>query len=102
MALDSATGEKRWRADRDEGSNWSTPFVWQNEQRTEVVTAGSDRVRSYDLQGRGLWTLRGLNSISVPQPFSAHGLLYVTSGYVGDAVRPVFAVRPQAPPAIFR
>ena len=96
VALDSATGEERWRADRDEGSNWSTPFVWQNEQRTEVVTAGSDRVRSYDLQGRELWTLRGLNSISVPQPFSAHGLLYVTSGYVGDAVRPVFAIRPGA------
>ena len=37
-----------------------------------------------------------MNSISIPQPFSAHGLLYVTSGYVGDAVKPVFAIRPGA------
>ena len=37
-----------------------------------------------------------MNTISIPQPFSAHGLLYVTSGYVGDAVRPVFAIRPGA------
>ncbi len=96
VALDAATGEERWRVDRDEGTNWSTPFVWQNEQRTELVTAGSDHVRSYDLQGRELWAFRGLNSISIPQPFSAHGLLYVTSGYVGDVVRPVFAIRPGA------
>ena len=96
VALAVATGEERWRVDRDEGTNWSTPFVWQNEQRTELVTAGSDRVRSYDLQGRLLWEFSGLNSISVPQPFSAHGLLYVTSGYVGDPVRPVYAIRPGA------
>ena len=96
VALAVATGEERWRVDRDEGTNWSTPFVWQNEQRTELVTAGSDRVRSYDLQGRLLWEFSGLNSISVPQPFSAHGLLYVTSGYIGDPVRPVYAIRPGA------
>ena len=96
VALDTATGEERWRADRDEGTNWSTPFIWENEQRTELVTTGTDAVRSYDLMGRELWTLRGLNSIVIPQPFSAHGLLYVTSGYVGDAVKPVFATRPGA------
>jgi outer membrane protein assembly factor BamB len=96
VALDSATGGERWRVERDEGTNWSTPFVWRNEVRTELITAGSDRVRSYDLDGRELWGFSGLNSISIPQPFSAHGLLYVTSGYVGDAVRPVFAIRPGA------
>ena len=96
VALDAATGRERWRVDRDEGTNWSTPFVWQHNERTELVTAGSDQVRSYDLEGNELWHLRGLNSISIPQPFSANGLLYVTSGYVGDAVRPVFAVRPGA------
>ena len=96
IALDAATGEERWRTDRDEGTNWSTPFVWQHEERTELVTAGSDQVRSYDLDGNELWHFRGLNSISIPQPFSANGLLYVTSGYLGDAVRPVFAIRPGA------
>ena len=96
VALDAATGAERWRVDRDEGTNWSTPFVWQHDQRTELVTAGSDQVRSYDLDGNELWSFRGLNSISIPQPFSANGLLYVTSGYVGDAIRPVFAIRPGA------
>ena len=96
VALDTATGDERWRIDRDEGTNWSTPFVWEHDARTEFVTAGSDLVRSYDLDGNLLWQFRGLNSISIPQPFSANGFLYVSSGYVGDAVRPVFAIRPGA------
>lgn len=96
VALDSATGQELWRVNRDEGTNWSTPFVWENENRTELVTAGSDQVRAYDLEGNLLWNFSGLNTISIPQPFSAHGLLYVTSGYVGDNIRPVYAIRPGA------
>ena len=96
VALDAETGVERWRDDREEGTNWSTPFVWEHEGRTEIVTTGSDLVRSYDPDGRELWSFRGMNSISIPQPFAAHGLLYVMSGYVGDAVRPVYAIRPGA------
>ena len=44
VALDAATGVERWRDDRDEGTNWSTPFVWEHEGRTELVTTGSDLV----------------------------------------------------------
>ena len=96
VALDTETGDERWRVKRDEGTNWSTPFVWRHEQRTELVTAGTGQVRSYDLTGTELWSFRGLNAIAIPQPFSEHGLLYVTSGYVGDEVKPVFAIRPGA------
>ena len=96
VALDAATGDELWRADRDEGTNWSTPYVWRHDARTELVTAGSDRVRSYDLDGNLLWHFTGLNTISIPQPYSANGLLYVTSGYVGDQIKPVFAIRPGA------
>ena len=93
LALDAETGEELWRAGRDEGSNWATPFVWQNDLRTEIITAGTDQVRSYSLDGELLWFFGGMSSISIPQPFSAHDLLYVASGYVGDQVRPVFAIR---------
>jgi len=54
------------------------------------------RVRSYDLDGNLLWELGGMSSIVIPTPFSKFGLLYVTSGYVGDQVRPVFAIKPGA------
>ena len=95
LALDRRTGKQLWRVERDEGSNWATPFVWKNDRRTEIVTAGTRQVRSYDLDGKLLWSLKGMSMITIPTPFAAHGLLYVTSGYVGDLFRkPVYAIRP--------
>ena len=93
-AYDAKTGNEIWRVDRQEGTNWSTPFVWVNDQRTEIVTSGSDRVRSYDLSGKLLWEFTGMSTISIPTPFERFGLLYISSGYVGDALRPSYAIRP--------
>jgi outer membrane protein assembly factor BamB len=95
-AYDKRTGQEIWRVNRAEGTNWATPFVWENDRRTEIVTAGSGRVRSYDLAGSLLWELSGMSSISIPTPFSRHGLLYISSGYVGDPMRPAYAIRPGA------
>ena len=96
MALSAETGAELWRVDRDEGTNWSTPYVWENERRTELVTTGTDKVRSYDLDGNLLWELTGMSSITIPTPFAEFGLLYLSSGYLGDQHRPVFAIRPGA------
>ena len=96
LALDSATGKELWRVNRDEGTNWSTPYVWENELRTELITTGTDQVRSYDLDGNLLWFFEGMSSITITQPFSVHGLLYISSGYIGDQDRPVYAIRPGA------
>jgi outer membrane protein assembly factor BamB len=96
LALDARSGRQLWRVERKgAGSNWASPFVWHNDRRTELVTAGSKGVRSYDLDGRPLWELRGMSVISIPTPFARHGLLYVASGYVADPFRkPVWAIRP--------
>jgi outer membrane protein assembly factor BamB len=93
VALNKKTGEEIWQAKRDEGTNWATPYIWENEARTEIITAGTRRVRSYDFNGKLLWELSGMSSIAIPTPFSRYGLLYVTSGYVGDQHRPVYAIR---------
>jgi outer membrane protein assembly factor BamB len=96
-AFDARTGNELWRTARDgEGSNWSTPFVWQNERRTEIVTTGSKKVRSYDTNGKLLWELSGMTSIHAVTPFASHGLLFVSSGYFPDAVRPTYAIKPGA------
>jgi outer membrane protein assembly factor BamB len=95
-AYDARTGAEIWRVERKEGTNWATPFVWQNELRTEIVTSGSDKVRSYDLSGKLLWELSGMSTISIPTPFERFGLLYISSGYVADALRPAYAIRPGA------
>lgn len=96
IALDTKTGKQIWRVERDEKSNWATPYIWENKQRTELITSGTGKVRSYDLDGKLLWELGGMSNIAIPTPFAEHGLLYITSGYVGDQKRPLFAIRPGA------
>jgi hypothetical protein len=54
-AFNKRTGELDWQVDRpEEGTNWSTPYIWENDQRTEIVTTGTRMVRSYDLEGKPL------------------------------------------------
>ena len=101
LALDQSTGKQIWKVARDEKSNWSSPVVWKNALRTEIVTTGSNKVRSYDLDGRLLWELGGMSSIHIPTPVATKELLYVDSGYVVDQFRPVYAIRP-ARQATFR
>ena len=93
-ALDARTGRELWRQSRDEKSNWATPFVWENSHRTELVTPGTGTTRSYALDGRLLWQLAGGSAITIATPYAAHGLLYVSSGFVLDRQRPIWAIRP--------
>ena len=96
-ALDKYTGEEIWRTPRDEVSSWATPFIWEHDQRTEIVTSAVNRIRSYDLDGNLLWEMDGRMSwAAIATPFSSHGLVYVNSGYFGDNHRPAYAIRPGA------
>ena len=97
--FDAQTGKNLWNVSHAKPTaayGWSTPFVWKNELRTELITAGDLRVRSYDLKGNSLWTLEGLSVNTTPTPFAAHGLLYIASGLPADTLRPIYAIRPGA------
>jgi len=100
--FDKRTGQERWRTPRPGlgseliRSAWSTPFVWENSSRTEVVTTGPGVAISYDLEGRELWRLSLGSRMAIQSPFSSDGLLYVTSGTAGDRHRPIAAIRPGA------
>ena len=96
-AFNKRTGDQVWKVNRDEVEGWSTPVVWENELRTEIVTAGMNRVRSYGLDGKLLWELTGMSDYGpISTPFVKHGFVYISSGYPGSARRPVFAIRPGA------
>ncbi|HJN45818.1 MAG TPA: PQQ-binding-like beta-propeller repeat protein [Vicinamibacterales bacterium] len=96
-ALDTATGDEVWQVDRQEpGHTWATPLVWENRLRTEIVTSATGRVRSYGLDGSLLWELSGMSLLTIPSPFTSHGLVYISSGYPGGALRPVYAIQPGA------
>ena len=96
-SFDAKTGKELWKQDRNETHSWATPLVWQNEQRTEIVVPGKKFNRSYSLAGDLLWEFDGqMSNLVIPSPMSAHGMCYIASGYVGDAHRPTFAIKPGA------
>jgi outer membrane protein assembly factor BamB len=79
VALDKKTGDEVWRAERDEKSNWSTPFVWRNKLRAELVTAGGRQMRSYNpATGELLWSMNG-SGRTATTPVGDEELLYVDS-----------------------
>lgn len=97
VALDKRTGEEKLRVDReDEKTNYATPFVWQNKERTELVTSGIGWSRSYDLDGNLLWKLKGTSILAIPTPFEYDGLLYLIAGHVVWGENPMYAIRPGA------
>jgi len=96
LALDKRTGKEIFKISRDEKSNWSTPYIWKNSLRTELIVPGSNKVRSYDLDGKLLYEFGGCSSITIATPYAEGDMLYVSSGYVLDPKRPIFAVRPGA------
>jgi len=101
-AVDARTGKTLWRVIRDLPagqltSGWSTPFIWQHAQRSELVVIGRQHAVGYAVDsGKELWRLRGLTGQSTPSPVAANGLLYLATGSQGESNRPVFAVRPGA------
>ena len=96
LALDSRTGEVVYKIDRDEKTNYSTPFVWENDLRTELVISGISYARSYDLDGKLLWQLKGKSILAIPTPFAKFGNLYLTSGHVVWGGNPMYAIKPGA------
>ena len=96
VALDKVTGKEIWRTERDEKSNWATPYVWENKLRTEIIAPGTGKVRSYDLEGKLLYEFGGCSSITIATPYAKFGLLYVSSGYILNRQRPLFAISPGA------
>lgn len=81
VALDAKTGAELWRTPRTEKTGWSTPFVWKNKKRTEIVCIGSSRVRSYDPKtGKQLWELAGMAGQPKATPVASEDMLYVGTG----------------------
>ena len=90
VALDAASGKERWRKERDEPTTWATPLVVTGEGAPQVVVAGTNRVVSYDLAtGEERWRASGLTPNAIPSPVYGDGIVYVTSGFRGNALQAI-------------
>ncbi len=89
-ALNKQTGDVLWKTRRDERTTWFSPIVVENDGKPQVITAGTNRVRSYDLATGGLlWEGDGLTRNSIPSPVAAGGFVYLMSGFRGNALQAV-------------
>lgn len=82
--LDARTGKTLWKKDRDEPNAWATPSVVEHGGKTQVITAASKMVRSYDLEsGDIIWQCSGLTGNVTPCPIVNGDVVYCLSGYEG-------------------
>lgn len=98
--LSAASGDIVWSHERQKkSSSWSSPIVWTNGDRTELLVSGGSEVNSFDpATGHTLWTLRNVKAATAcslaldekriyfggSDPFSKGPLFAVSSGGDGD------------------
>lgn len=77
VALKTDNGDEDWRVDRDESSQYSTPFLWKNSLREELIVGGM-KYQSYDPKtGDLLWELDMNKGRSSATPIAIGDKLYV-------------------------
>jgi outer membrane protein assembly factor BamB len=94
-AYSLSDGAQLWTTPRDEIPSWSSPTVWRNSQRVEIVTNASQFARGYDpATGKELWRLEKRSEATVPTPVLTPELAFVVSG--NRPIQPLFAIKPGA------
>ncbi len=80
-AFDCASGRVLWRTTRpDAVRSYSTPAVWTQEGRPEILVAGALQLSAYDpTNGERLWWLNGLARIVIPTPVASGPMIYMAS-----------------------
>ncbi len=87
VALDTETGDERWRTPRatdpERGFSFSTPLIIHVQGEAQAICPGSDAVFAYEPKtGREIWHVRYPGGYSVvPRPVYAGGLVFVCTGY---------------------
>jgi outer membrane protein assembly factor BamB len=87
---DLATGEQRWRVDRDVAPSWATPTILKSEAGDELIANGS-RIHAYDPRtGQALWDLGPNSELVIATPVVGDGVVFVSAGY--PPIKPIYAV----------
>ena len=96
MALDKHTGAVRWRVPRVAPGKmkftFGAPLAIEAAGRRQIVVMGASAITAHDpADGREIWRVRTARDSAGPQPVFAHGLLFVSAGYLRTDL---FAIRP--------
>lgn len=81
-AFDKNTGDEIWRQNRDEVTSWASPIVVEHAGRRQLIVAGTNRIRAYDLQtGEVIWICGGMSHNIVATPVYWDGMVFFGSSY---------------------
>ncbi len=78
LAVDKATGETKWKADREPRYSWTSPIVVPWKGKEQVVVSSNGFVDGYDgATGGLLWTVEGVAGNTIPSPAAAQGRIFI-------------------------
>lgn len=90
VALDKGSGREKWRTPREDSTTWSTPLIVEHAGKAVAVVPATGSTRCYDLEtGKELWKAPGLTANVIPSAVTADGVVFVTSGFRGNALRAI-------------
>lgn len=85
--LDKNTGEDIKKIPRDEATSWASPVVAPVNNRVQVITCATGKIRSYDLEtGEIIWEGSGMTANVIPSPLVEDDRAYLMSGFRGNAL----------------
>ena len=95
LALDVANGKEIWKSKRSSRTSWSSPFLWKNKKRTDLVVCGSGTVTGYDpASGKTNWRITNARSAFTASPASDGRYIFLgNSGPMSQG--PLFAIGPE-------
>lgn len=78
VCLNAQDGGEKWRINRElKGTAWTTPLLWENKERCELIVCGQKRISSHDpLTGRELWHGAGVEMAGPSSPTADQNHLY--------------------------
>lgn len=85
IALDAATGNRRWEVKRTSIAGFGTPAVWDTPAGRQIAAPGYGRMTGYDLHsGAEKWSVQGMPAASCTTPVIADGVLFYAGWSPGD------------------
>lgn len=93
LALDSATGNVRWKVDAPRGAtSYSTPCVVETSGTAEIVVNSSEGLAGHSVSnGERLWFIAEASRFAIPTAVQHDGIVYTSRGYRSG---PFMAIRP--------
>jgi outer membrane protein assembly factor BamB len=81
LAVEASTGKPLWKTPRpDAVRSYSTPVVWTQNGRPEILVAGALELAAYDpADGKKIWWANGLARIVIPTPVPLEDTVYMAS-----------------------